>query len=98
MYKKTGSSSVNNDLHKIDHGISYTETKFIEDRQAEWSKQQSSLLPSNIEQGLITTLVFGNIDWKNKCHNGKETHNTNSILIQEIPSHCNFTRVNLNPN
>ena len=56
------------------------------------------LLPSNIEKGIITILVFDNIDWKNKDHKGKETHNTNSILIQEIPNQCNFTRVNLNPN
>ena len=88
-------------MQKFVHGISYTETKFIEDKWAEWSEQQSSLLPSNIEKGLITTLVFDNIDWKNKDHKGKETHNTNSILIQEIPSHqsqFNFTRVSLNPN
>ena len=56
------------------------------------------LLPSNIEKGIITILVFDNIDWKNKDHKGKETHNTNSILIKEIPNQCNFTRVNLNPN
>ena len=98
MYRKTGSSTVIDDLHKFGHGIPYTETKFIEDKWAEWSEQQSSLLPSNIGKGLITTLLFDNIDWKNKDHKGKETHNTNSILIQEIPSQCNFTRVNLNPN
>ena len=39
----------------------------------QWSEQQSSLLPSNIEKGLITTLVFDNIDLKNKDHKGKET-------------------------
>ena len=101
MFRKMGSSTVIDDLQKFVHGISYTATKFIEDKWAEWSEQQSSLLPSNIEKGLITTLVFDNIDWKNKDHKGKETHNTNSILIQEIPSHqsqFNFTRVNLNPN
>ena len=70
----------------------------MEGKWAEWSEQQSSLYPSNIEKGVITTLVFDNIDWKNKDHKGKETHNTNSILIREIPSQCNFTRVNLNPN
>ena len=85
-------------MHKFGHGISYTETKFIEDKWAEWSEQQSSLLPSNIEKGLITTLVFDNIAWKNKDNKGKETRNTNSILIQEIPRQCNFTGVNLNRN
>ena len=98
MYRKTGSSTLIDDLHKFGHGISYTETKFIEGKWAEWSEQQSSLLPCNIEKDLITTLVFDNIDWKNMDHKGKETHNTNSILIQEITSQCNFTRVNLNPN
>ena len=64
-------------MHKFGHGISYTETKLIEDKWAEWSEQLSSLLPSNIEKkGFITTLVFDNIDWKNKDYTGKETHNT----------------------
>ena len=98
MYRKTGSSTVIDNLRKFGHGILYTETKFIEDKWAELSEQQSSLLSSNIEKGLITTLVFDNMDWKNKDCEGKETHNTNSILIQEIPSQCNFTRVNLNSN
>ena len=49
------------------------------------------------KKGFITTLVFDNIDWKNKNHKGKETHNINSRLIQEIPSECNFTRVNFKP-
>ena len=93
-----GSSTVIDDLHKFCRGISYTKTKFIEGKWAEWSEQQSSLRPSNIEKGLITTLVFDNIDWKNRDHKGKETHDTNSILIQEKPSQCNFTRVSLNPN
>ena len=70
----------------------------MEGKWAEWSEQQSSLYPSNIEKGVITTLVFDNIDWKNKDHKGKETHNANSILIQEIPNQCNLTRINLNPN
>ena len=98
MYRKNGSSTIIDDLHKFRRDMSYTETKFIEGKWEEWSEQQSSLLPSNIEKGLITTLVFDNIDWKNKDHKGKETLNTNLILIQEIPSQCNFTRVNLNPN
>ena len=29
--------------------------------------------------------VVANIDWKNKSFKGKETHNTNSILIQQLP-------------
>ena len=53
MYRKTGSSTIIDDLHKFGHGIPYTETKFIEDKWAEWSEQQSSLLPSNIGKGLL---------------------------------------------
>ena len=98
MYRKTDSSTVIDDLHKFGHGISYTVTKFIEDKLEEWQEEQSSLLPSNVEKGLITTLVFDNIDQKNKDPKGKEAHNTNSILIQEIPSQYNFTRVSLNAN
>ena len=98
IYRKTGSSTVIDDLHKFGHGISHTETKFIEDKRAEWLEQQSPLLPTSIEKGLFTTLVFDNIDWKNKDHKCKEIRNTSSILTQEIPSQCNFTRVNLNPN
>ena len=90
MYRKTGSSTVIDDLHKFGHGISYTETKFTEGKWAERSEQKSFLLPSNIEKGLITMLVFDNIEWKNKDHKVKETHNTNSILIQEIQSQCNL--------
>ena len=54
MYKKMGSSTVIDDLHKFGHGILYTETKFIEDNWAEWSKQQSSLLSSNIEKSVLS--------------------------------------------
>ena len=50
MYRKMGSSAVNNDLHKFGYGVSYTEKKLIEDKWAEWSEQWSSLLPSNIEK------------------------------------------------
>ena len=57
MYKNTGSKTVIDDLHKFGYGISYTETKFIEQKLAEWLEQLSSLLPSNTEKGFITTLV-----------------------------------------
>ena len=90
MYRKTGSSTVIDDLHKFGHDISYTETKFTEGKWAERSEQKSFLLPSNIEKGLTTMLVFDNIEWKNKDHKVKETHNTNSISIQEIQSQCNL--------
>ena len=74
-----------NDLHKFEHEISYTETKFIEDKWAEWSENTSNIVPANIKQGVVVTHVVDNIDWKNKNFKGKETHNTNSILIQQLP-------------
>ncbi len=83
MHRKTGSSAVVNTLHHLGHGISYTETIFIEDKWAEWGRHSSSEIPSNIMRGLPTTHVADNIDWKNKELSGyNETHNTNSILIQ----------------
>ena len=50
IYRKTGSSEVITDLHRIGHGLSYTETKFIEDKWAKWSENQSKLVPNNIEK------------------------------------------------
>ena len=73
MYRKSVSSTVIDALHVFGHGISYTETKFIEDKWAEWLEEQSSLLRSNIEKGLITKLVLDNIYWKDMGHIGKET-------------------------
>ena len=83
IYRKTGSSEVITDLHRIRHGLSYTETKFMEYKWAEWSESQSKLVPNNIDEDSIATLVADNIDWKNKTFKGEETHDTNSILIQE---------------
>ena len=84
IYRKTGSSEVITDLHRIGHRLSYTEIKFIEDKCAEWSENQlSQLVPNNIDEHSIVTLVAEIIDWKNKIFKGEETHNTNFILIQE---------------
>ena len=83
IYRTTDSSEVITDSHRIGHGLSYTETRFIEDKWAEWSENQSKLVSNNIDEESIVTLVDDNIDWKNKTFKGEETHNTNSILIQE---------------
>ena len=80
MCHKTGSSVVIEDLHKLGHGLSYTETKF--DKWAEWAENESTIVPSsNIEENIVVTHVVDNIDWKNKDIREKDTHNTNSILI-----------------
>ena len=82
LHRKTGSKDVVDLIHHLGHGLSYTETIFVEDKWAEWDEQQSSCIPSNIVKGQVTTHVADNIDWKNKSISGKETHHTNSILIQ----------------
>ena len=51
-------STIIDDLYNFGYAIPYTETEFIEEKWAEWSEQQSSLLSSNIEKRLITTLVL----------------------------------------
>ena len=38
-YHKTGSRTIVDDLYKLGHRISYTETYFIEDKWAEWSSR-----------------------------------------------------------
>ena len=82
-YRKTGSSEVTTDLHRIGHGWSYTETKFMEEKWAKWSENQSKLVSNNIDEDSIVMLVADYIDWKNQIFQGEETHNTNFILIKE---------------
>ena len=82
IYRKTGLREVITDLQRIGHGLTYTEAKFIDDKWAEWSGNQSKILPNNIDKDSIVTLVTDNIDWKNKLFKGEETHNTNYILLQ----------------
>lgn len=47
------------------------------------------------QRSCITTYVVNNIDWKNKTFNGRETDNTNSILIpqEHAPEHTNQDNV-----
>ena len=71
------------DLHRIGHGLSYTETIFIQDKWAEWSENQLKLVPNDVDEDSIVTLAADNTDSKNKTFKGEETHNTNSILIQK---------------
>ena len=71
------------DLHRLGHGMPYTGTKFIKDKRVEWSKKLSKLVPNNFREGVLVTHVVDNIIWKNKTFEGKETHNTNSIIMQQ---------------
>ena len=66
VYLKTVSSIITNDLHKMGHGILNTEIILTKDKWTEWRERQSSLIPSNIQKGVVATLVFDNIHWKNR--------------------------------
>ena len=43
MHRKTRSRYVVDTLHRLGHGILYSETLFVEDKWAEWSQYQSNL-------------------------------------------------------
>ena len=96
MYAKTGSQTVVDDLKKIGSGISYTETRFILDKWAEWAANQSSIIPGNIRKFYMSTHTSDNIDWVGKC--GRlETHLTNSILVQKDDLVDELSNVTLKP-
>ena len=78
------------------HGISYTETRLIEDKWAEWSSNQSRIIPFNIHKAISTAHVVDSIDWKNKDLNFPETHSTNSILIQNCADDQQISHVESN--
>ena len=61
IYHTTGSSTINDGLHKLGRGISFTENPFIEDKWEEWDSNQSTTIPSNIHKGISTTHVVDNI-------------------------------------
>ena len=69
-------------LLRLGHKLSYNETKFIEDKWAKWSKKQPKFVPNNFRKGVVTHVV-DNIDWKNNSFESRDTHTTNSILIQQ---------------
>ena len=81
-YHKTGSYTIVDDLQELGHEISYTGTCFNEGKWAEWRSNQPPIITSNIHKNITTTHIVDNIDKKNKDLDSPETHNTNSILIQ----------------
>ena len=98
LHRKTGSSDVINTLNRLGYGVPYTEVCFVEDKWAEWDEKQNCSIPSNITKGLCTTHVADNIDWQNKSLSGKQTHNTNSIVIQhEISDSSEESHITLTP-
>ena len=95
---KTGSQMVVNDLKQLGHGLSNTETMFIQDKWAEWTEKVNSIIPSNMKRGVVATQVFDNIDWKNKSLSRIETHHTNSNWVQKYDIVDNFSNVTLDAN
>ena len=59
------------DLHRLGHGLSYTDTKFIENKWVEWSKKQSKLVLNNFREGVLVTHVIDDTDRKDKTFNGR---------------------------
>ena len=96
MVKLSSKRKVLDTIHRLGYGIPYTETLFIENKWAEWDRNQNSRIPANISKNIPTTLVADNIDWKNKSIGGRETHNTNCILIQHQILSDNSGRPNVN--
>ena len=82
---KISSNIIVDDLHKLEYRICYTETRFNEDKWAEWSSSQPPVIILNIYEGFTATLIVDNINRENKDLNPPETHNTNSTLIQNCP-------------
>ena len=84
-----------NDLKQLGACVSNTETMFIQDKWAEWTKNSSCLIPSNIKKGVIATHICHNIHWKNKNVNRNDTHHTNSILVQKYDLIKNVSKISL---
>ena len=59
------------DLHRLGHGLSYTDTKFIENKWVEWSKKQSKLVLNNFREGVLVTHVIDDTDRKDKTLKGR---------------------------
>ena len=84
MHRKIESRDVRDTLHRLGHGISISETLFVEEKGEEWSQYQSNLILSNIISGVPTRLASDNIDWENKSirESSSWTYHRNCILIQ----------------
>ena len=93
---KIKSTKVNEICKKIEAFI-YTEAMFIRDMLAQWTDNQSSYIPSNIQKGKTVTQVFFNIDWKNKNVQQTETHHANLILVQKCDTKEDVTKIYSEP-
>ena len=93
---KIKSTKVNEICKKIEVLIC-TKAMFIQDMLTQWTDNQSSYIPSNIQKGKTVTQVFFNIDWKNKNVQRTETHHTNLILVQKCDTKEDVTKIYSEP-
>ena len=84
-----------NNLKQLGHGLSNTETVFIQGKWTEWAEILKSIIPSNIKIGVIVTHVFENFDSKSKTLDRIEAHHTNSILVQKYDLAENLSNVSI---
>ena len=82
LHRNTRKRGHIDNAHGYGYEISYTETCFIEDKCADWDREQNYNIPPNMKKHVNTTVVADDIDWNNKNISGCETHNTNGILVQ----------------
>ena len=78
---KTGLNTIVDYLCKLRHGISYTATRFSENKWAKWSSNKPPIITLNIHKDITTTHIVNIFDRNNINLNSPETHNTNSVLI-----------------
>ena len=69
----------------------------FQDMLAQWTDNQSSYIPSNIQKGKTVTQVFFNIDWKNKNVQRTETHHANLILVQKCDTKEDVAKMDSEP-
>ena len=58
IFRKTGSSEIKTDLHRLVDRLRYTETKFVKDKWVEWSKKQSNLVPNTFTKGFLLHMLL----------------------------------------
>ena len=90
-YHKTSYNTINDDLRKSGHGISYKETRFNENKWTEWavwSLKQPSIYLFRYLQG-----HYNDTHVENKVLDSPDNYNTNSILIQCSSDNNSFDKV-----
>lgn len=82
----TGSAKIVNLLNDFGHFISHTVLLEYDTALAQMQLDAINMLPLGIEKKNFTTLVWDNIDFNEETLDGRCTHNTNGIIIQNNQS------------